>query len=71
MLDQEMLPQDWNLVRVNGAAEVYVPASNVSDSAQSMPTVPHEGLAHAGGIHGLYDLFLFTRESGSFSGVFL
>ncbi|MGB9132037.1 MAG: helix-turn-helix domain-containing protein [Methanosarcina sp.] len=39
----------------NGAAEVYVPASNVSDSAQSMPTVPHEGLAHAGGIHGLYD----------------
>jgi len=37
-----------------GAAEVYVPTSNISNSTQ-VPSIPHEGLAHAGGIHGLYD----------------
>ncbi|MGB9926932.1 MAG: ArsR/SmtB family transcription factor [Methanosarcina sp.] len=41
-----------------GVAEsdmVDIPDSNISDGVQSIPPVPHEGLAHVGGLHSLYD----------------
>lgn len=39
-----------------GAAEVHVPTPNVTESVHNLsPIPPHEGLAHPGGIHGLYD----------------
>jgi DNA-binding transcriptional ArsR family regulator len=39
-----------------GIEEISVATPNVSDSVQNIPPVPHEGLAHAGGFHGLYDV---------------
>lgn len=39
-----------------GAAEVHVPTPNVTDSVHNLSPIPSpEGLAHPGGIHGLYD----------------
>jgi DNA-binding transcriptional ArsR family regulator len=38
-----------------GAAEVHAPTPNVTDSVNNLTSIPPEGLAHAGGVHGLYD----------------
>jgi hypothetical protein len=38
-----------------GAAEVHVPTPHVTDSVNNLTSIPPEGLAHAGGVHGLYD----------------
>ena len=40
---------------VHGAAEVPMSSPDGLDSTHGLPPVPSEGLAHAGGIHGLYD----------------
>lgn len=40
---------------VQGAAEVPISAPDGLDSMQGVPSIPPEGLNHAGGIHGLYD----------------
>lgn len=37
-----------------GVAEICTPASNVSDASQ-ISSIPHEGLTHTSGLHGLYD----------------
>ncbi len=41
-------------VPTTDAADICPPASNVSDAAQ-ISSIPHEGLTHASGLHGLYD----------------
>ena len=53
------------------AAEVYVPTSNVSDLTQIPNSPSTKGLLMQEGFMGFMMLFLFTLESGSFSGVFL
>jgi DNA-binding transcriptional ArsR family regulator len=42
---------------IREAAEVPVSIPDGLDSVQGVSSIPPEGLAHAGGIHGLYDTF--------------
>jgi DNA-binding transcriptional ArsR family regulator len=39
-----------------GAAEVPISTPDGLDSVQGVPSIPPEGLSHASGIHGLYDM---------------
>jgi hypothetical protein len=39
-----------------GAAEIPISAPDSLDSVQGVPSIPPEGLPHASGIHGFYDM---------------